>query len=63
MNEIAKARLKVNKEVARYLDAHPAETYEQVSQTLRVSRWRVLTVAAGLGISRKSGPKPSLNKA
>jgi len=38
--------------------AHPAETYEQVARTLGVSRWRVLTVAAGLGISRKTGPKP-----
>ena len=58
MNEIAKARAKVNGQVARYLRAHPDETYEQVARTLGVSRWRVLTVAAGLGISRKTGPKP-----
>lgn len=58
MNEIAKARMKVNKQVARYVQAHPTETYKQVARTLGVSRWRVLTVAAGLGISRKSGPKP-----
>lgn len=58
MNEIAEARAKVNEQVARYLQAHPEKTYEQVARTLGVSRWRVLTVAAGLGISRKSGPKP-----
>ena len=58
MNEIAKARLKVNEQVARFLQAHPTKTYEQVARTLLVSRWRVLTVAAGLGISRKTGPKP-----
>ena len=28
MNEIAKARMKVNKQVARYVQAHPTETYE-----------------------------------
>ena len=58
MDNIAKARAAMNQRVARYVVAHPAETYEQVAGTLRVSRWRVLTVAAGLGISRKSGPKP-----
>lgn len=58
MNEIAKARIKVNEQVVRYLHAHPAKTYEQVARSLGVSRWRVVTVAAGLGISRKSGPKP-----
>lgn len=58
MNEIAKARAKVNEQVARYLRAHPDEPYEQVAHSLDVSRWRVLTVAAGLGISRKTGPKP-----
>jgi len=58
MNQIAKARAEVNEQVARYVLAHPAETYEQVARTLGVSRWRVLTVAAGLGISRKTGPKP-----
>jgi len=58
MNEIAKARAKVNEQVARYLQAHPEKTYEQVSRTLGVSRWRVLTVAAGMGISRKTGPRP-----
>lgn len=58
MNEIEMARARVNEQVARYVLAHPAETYEQVARTLAVSRWRVLTVEAGLGISRKSGPKP-----
>jgi hypothetical protein len=58
MDDIAKARAKVNELVARYVLAHPTETYEQVALKLRVSRWRVLTVAAGLGISRKTGPKP-----
>jgi transcriptional regulator of acetoin/glycerol metabolism len=58
MNKIAKARAKVNEQVARYLQAHPESTYEQVARTLGVSRWRVMTVAAGLGISRKTGPKP-----
>jgi hypothetical protein len=58
MNEIERARTRVNEQVALYLKANPAETYEQVARTLGVSRWRVLTVAAGLGISRKSGPKP-----
>jgi hypothetical protein len=58
MDNIAKARAAMNQRVARYVVAHPAETYEQVARTLLVSRWRVLTVAAGLGISRKSGPKP-----
>jgi hypothetical protein len=62
MDDIAKARAKVNESVALYLKANPSETYEQVAQTLGVSRWRVLTVAAGLGISRKTGPKPRLNK-
>jgi transcriptional regulator of acetoin/glycerol metabolism len=60
MNQIAKARAKVNEQVARYLQAHPETTYEQVAKALGVSRWRVLTVAAGLGISRKTGPKPQI---
>ena len=59
MNEIANARAKVNERVGRYLRSHPLKTYEQVARTLLVSRWRVLTVAAGLGITRKSGPKPT----
>jgi hypothetical protein len=58
MDSIAKARTKINEKVGRYLQSHPAKTYEQVARTLGVSRWRVLTVAAGLGISRKTGPKP-----
>jgi len=58
MDDIAQARMKVNEQVARHLHAHPEETYEQVARTLQVSRWRVMTVAAGLGISRKTGPKP-----
>jgi hypothetical protein len=58
MDNIAKARAEMNQLVARYVVAHPDQTYENVAQTLEVSRWRVLTVAAGLGISRKSGPKP-----
>ena len=58
MNEIAKARAMINERVSRYVQAHPEITYEQLALTLGVSRWRVLTVAAGLGISCKSGPKP-----
>lgn len=58
MDNIAKARAAINQRVARYVVAHPDETYEQVARSLGVSRWRVLTVAAGLGISRKTGPKP-----
>lgn len=58
MNEIANARAKVHEEVALYLRAYPAETYEQVARTFGVLRWRVLTVAAGLRISRKTGPMP-----
>lgn len=58
MDRIAKARAAMNQGVARYLEAHPDTTYEQVAKALGVSRWRVLTVAAGLGISRKTGPKP-----
>lgn len=58
MNEIEKARAIVNGRVALHLTKNPDETHEQVARTLRVSRWRVLTVAAGLGISRKTGPKP-----
>jgi hypothetical protein len=45
----------VNEQVARYLQAHPGKTYEQIARTLGVSRWRFLTVTAGLGISRKTG--------
>jgi hypothetical protein len=60
MDDIAKARAAMNQRVARYIVAHSEETYEQVARTLGVSRWRVLTVAAGLGISRKTGPKPKL---
>ena len=58
MDNIAKARAAMNQRVARYVIAHPTETYEQVARTLQVSRWRVMTVAAGLGISRKTGPNP-----
>ena len=58
MNEIEKARATVNERVSAHLKANPSETYEQVAESLGVSRWRVLTVAAGLGISRKTGPKP-----
>ena len=58
MNEIAAARKAVNEKVARYVLTHAAEPYEQVARMLGVSRWRVLTVAVGLGISRKTGPKP-----
>ncbi len=38
MNEIAKARAMVNGQVARYLRAHPDETYEQVARSLGDSR-------------------------
>lgn len=62
MNEIENARTVVNERVGFHLQAHPEETYEQIARTLGVSRWRVITVAAGLGISRKTGPKPRLRK-
>jgi hypothetical protein len=58
MDGIAQARAKANEKVGRYLQSHPTKTYEQVARSLGVSRWRVLTVTAGLGIQRKSGPKP-----
>ena len=58
MDSIAQARAAMNQRVVRYVVAHPEVTYEQVARTLGVSRWRVLTVAAGLGINRKTGPKP-----
>jgi hypothetical protein len=58
MNEIEKGRAAINRRVGRYLQTHPARTYEQVAAKLGVSRWRVLMVASSLGISRKAGPKP-----
>jgi hypothetical protein len=58
MTEIAKARTMVNQRVARYLQSHPYLSYSRIAEKLGVSRWRVLTVAAGLGVSRKTGPKP-----
>lgn len=58
MDEIEQGRTAINERVGRYLQAHPNRTYEQVAVTLGVSRWRVLTVAASLGITRKTGPKP-----
>jgi hypothetical protein len=58
MNDIADARARVNQRVARYLQSHPYLSYSQIAEKLGVSRWRVLMVAAGLGISRKTGPKP-----
>ena len=57
MNEIEQGRTAINERVGRYLKAHPNRTYEQVAVTLGVSRWRVLMVAASLGITRKTGPK------
>ncbi len=57
MNEIANARAKINKRVASYIQSHPDVAYTRIAQALGVSRWRVLTVAAGMGVTRKSGPK------
>jgi len=57
MNEIAKARADVNQRVAEYIRSHPDMSYNQIAQNLDVSRWRVITVAAGIGITRKTGPK------
>jgi len=37
MDNIAKARAVMNQRVARYVVAHPAETYQQVTRTLLVS--------------------------
>ena len=58
MNEIEKGRVAINRRVMSYLHAQPAKTYEQVAESLGVSRWRVLMVASAMGISRKTGPKP-----
>jgi len=58
MNEIEKGRAEIKRRVKRYLQTHPTRTYEQVATELGVSRWRVLMVASGMGISRKTGPKP-----
>jgi hypothetical protein len=57
MDDIAEARARVNQRVARYIQSHPNMTYSRIAEKVGVSRWRVLTVAAGLGISRKTGPK------
>ena len=57
MNDIEKARAKINERVAGYIQSHPDVPYCKIAQTLEVSRWRVLTVASGLGINRKTGPK------
>src|ERR1700689_867121 len=61
--DIAEAKTRVNQRVARYLRSHPHLSYSQIAETLGASRWRVLTVAAGMGISRKTGPKTSLTQA
>ena len=58
--DIAEAKTRVNQRLARYLRSHPHLSYSQIAETLVASRWRVLTVAAGMGISRKTGPKTSL---
>lgn len=57
MNEIAEARASINQRVASYIQSHPDVAYSRIAQALGVSRWRVQTVAAGIGITRKSGPK------
>jgi hypothetical protein len=57
MNDIADARARVNQRVARYLQSHSHLSYGQIAAEMGVSRWRVLMVAGGLGISRKTGPK------
>jgi hypothetical protein len=57
MDDIEKARAKINKRVAGYIQSLPDMTYVQIAQALGVSRWRVLTVASRLGIARKTGPK------
>jgi hypothetical protein len=57
MNDIEKARVLINKRVAEYIQSHPSLPYSQIATALEVSRWRVMSVASGMGISRKSGPK------
>jgi len=57
MDDIEKARAKINEHVALNLQSFPEITYRQIAQALGVSRWRVQTVASGLGITRKPGPK------
>jgi hypothetical protein len=57
MNNIDKARLQINNCVAEYIQSHPDVSYGQIAKTLGVSRWRVMAVASGMGISRKTGPK------
>ena len=57
MDNIERARAKINKRVAGYIQSLPDVTYVQIAQALGVSRWRVLTVASRLGIARKTGPK------
>jgi hypothetical protein len=57
MNNIEAARLQTNNCVAEYIQSHPNVSYGQIAATLGVSRWRVMAVASGIGITRKSGPK------
>jgi predicted transcriptional regulator len=57
MNEIEKARARTNKRVFEYLRANPELPYKKIAGALGVSRWRVQTVASGIGINRKPGPK------
>ena len=57
MNDIEKARARINQRVAEYIQSHPDVSYSQIANALEVSRWRVMAVATGIGISRKTGPK------
>ncbi len=58
MNDIETARAQINKRVAEYIEAHSETTYSSMAKALGVSRWRIQTVASGMGVSRKTGPKP-----
>lgn len=57
MNEIEKARARTNELVSQYLRAHPESPYQEIAKVLGVSRWRVQSVASGMGMNRKPGPK------
>ncbi len=57
MNEIEKARARTNELVSEYLRTHPESPYRDIAKALGVSLWRVQTVASGMGMNRKPGPK------
>jgi transcriptional regulator of acetoin/glycerol metabolism len=58
MNDIETARANIKQRVAEYIEAHPETTYSSMAKALGVSRWRIQTVASGMGLNRKTGPKP-----